>query len=267
MRAILLGKHKRSAVAALEHLVSRGVEVAAVVAPSEPGGAVAEQRLDLAAERSGLALVGDGALYAAIEDPSAAAIDLEGVDLVLSFLFWKRIRRPLIERARIGCLNFHPAPLPDVRGVGGYNVAVLEGFSEWGVSAHFVDEQFDTGDLVRVDRFPIDAAAETALSLDIRSQEHLVSLFRDVVDRALAGEELPRAPQGEGRYVTREQFEALRRVRRGDPPELTERRVRAFWHPPHEGATIEVAGRELTLVDRRLLHETAEAYRQAGIFP
>ncbi len=267
MRAVLLGKHKRSAVAALDHLVSRGVEVAAVVAPDEPGWAVPQQRLDVAAERSGLPLVTDAALYAAIEDPGTAAVDLEGVDLVLSFLFWKRIRRPLIEHARIGCLNFHPAPLPDVRGVGGYNVAVLERLAEWGVSAHFVDEQFDTGDLVRVDRFPIDPTTETALSLDIRSQEHLLGLFCDVVDRALASEDLPRAPQGEGRYVTREEFERLRRVGPDDPPELTERRIRAFWYPPYDGATIEVAGRELTLVDRGLLHEAAAAYRQAGIVP
>ena len=46
------------------------------------------------------------------------------------------------------------------------------------MSAHFVDEEFDTGDLVRVDRFPIDRESETALSLDIRSQERLLALFR-----------------------------------------------------------------------------------------
>ena len=63
------------------------------------------------------------------------------VDLVVSFLFWNRIREPLISLGRIGCLNFHPAPLPDFRGVGGYNVAILEGLREWGVSCHFVDEQ------------------------------------------------------------------------------------------------------------------------------
>ena len=43
------------------------------------------------------------------------------------------------------------------------------------MSAHFVDEEFDTGDLVRVDRFPIDRERETALSLDIRSQERLLA--------------------------------------------------------------------------------------------
>jgi len=247
--------------------VERGWEVAAVSAPPEAGDAVKDQRLDLAAARHGVPLVQDAELYDTIAAPQGARLDLEGVDLVLSFLFWRRIRRPLIELGRIGCLNFHPAPLPDLRGVGGYNVAILEGLAEWGVSAHFVDEDLDTGDVVRVDRFPIDPLSETALSLDVRSQEHLLALFRDVVDLALAGVELGRTPQGEGRYVTRSEFEELRRVHPGDPPELTERRIRAFWYPPYEGATVELAGRKLTLVDHGLLQQVAEVYRAAGVVP
>lgn len=261
-----MGKHKRSAVGALAHLVARGWEVAAVVAPEQPGGAAAEQRLDLAASGHGVPLASDRDLYDAIERPGAGPIDLEGVDLVLSFLFWKLIRAPLIELGSVGCLNFHPSPLPDIRGLGGYNVAILEGLSEWGVSAHFVDESFDTGDIVRVDRFPIDTDTETALSLDMRSQERLLGVFRDVVDQAAAGRPLPRKAQSAGRYVTREEFEELRRVRPGDPPELTERRMRAFWYPPHDGATIEVGGQTLTLVDRTLLEQAAKANREAGLF-
>ena len=96
----------------------------------------------------------DADLYA---DPPA------DVDVVISFLFWKLIREPLISLGRVGCLNFHPAPLPDFRGVGGYNVAILEGLSSWGVSCHFVDERFDTGDVVEVERFPIDPHARDRL--------------------------------------------------------------------------------------------------------
>ena len=89
------------------------------------------------------------------------------------------------------------------------------------MSCHFVDEHFDTGDLVEVERFPIDPDAETAFSLDLKSQEHLLALFQRVLHRALDGEELPRAPQGEGRYVSRAEFEELRVVRPGDdvPPQ------------------------------------------------
>ncbi len=260
MRAIFMGKHKRSAVRSLEHLLETGWEVPAVVAPQPDDSAASEQRLDLAAGRCGLRLASDDDLYGEIDA-------LGQVDLVLSFLFWKRIRAPLIQLPRLGCLNFHPAPLPDMRGIGGYNVAILEGWREWGVSSHQVDEEFDTGDLVQVDRFPIDPDGETALSLDMKSQELLLANFRSVVDRALAGEELPRSPQGKGRYVTRAEVEELRRVRADDPPEQVGRRIRAFWYPPYDGATLEVAGGVVTLVDRRLLEETASAYRDAGIFP
>jgi methionyl-tRNA formyltransferase len=250
-----MGKHKRSAARALTRLVEAGVEVAGVVAPEPDARTHDAQRVDLVAEAHGLPLISESELYGS---PPV------GVDLVLSFLFWKRIREPLISLGRIGCLNFHPAPLPDFRGLGGINVAILEGCDEWGVSCHFVDEGFDSGDLVEVERFAIDGQAETAFSLDLKSQERLVGLFERVIRLALSGQELPRAPQGKGRYVTREEFEGLRAVRPGDD---LERKLRAFWYPPYPGAELELEGRRLTLVDESLLAEVADAYRDAGQVP
>jgi methionyl-tRNA formyltransferase len=250
-----MGKSKRSAVRALDLLVERGAEVVAVVAPEPDRWTREPQRLDLAARRHGLPLVSDDDLYAR---------PLEHVDLVVSFLYWRLIREPLVSLGRIGCINFHPAPLPDFRGLGGYNIAVLEGLREWGVSCHFVDERFDTGDLVEVERFPIDPDAHTAFSLDLESGERLVGLFGRVLDRALAGEELPREPQGPGRYISREEFEGLRVVRPGDD---LHRKLRAFWYPPHPGAVLEIDGRHLTLVDDALLAEVADVYRDARRLP
>lgn len=255
MKVVFLGKHKRSAARALDFLVRQGVDVAAVVAPEPDPRSAEAQRLDMVAQRHDLALVGEAELY---ERPP------EDADLVISFLFWRLIREPLISLGRLGCLNFHPAPLPDFRGLGGINVAILEGLPEWGVSCHFVDAGFDTGELVEVERFPIDESGETAFSLDLKSQERLLGLFERVMGSVLSGEELPRAPQGEGRYVTREEFEALRLVRPGDD---LERKLRAFWYPPHPGAQVEIDGRRLTLVDESLLAELAEVYRGAGHVP
>jgi methionyl-tRNA formyltransferase len=250
-----MGKNKRSAARALDWLVEQGCEVAAVVAAEPDEWTHREQRLDLVAERHGLRLTTDDELY---ESPP------EDVDLVLSFLFWKRIQAPLIELPSIGCLNFHPAPLPDMRGVGGYNVAILEGRRDWGVSCHFVDQDFDTGDLVAVERFDLDPDTSTAFSLDLESQERLLGVFKDVLGRALAGEELPRRPQGEGRYVSRSEVERLRRVIPGDD---LDRKLRAFWYPPWPGATLEVDGGVLTLVDDDLLGEIARSYRESGRIP
>ena len=255
MRVVYLAKSKRSSARALDWLVEQGIDVAAVVA-SEPDALTCdEQRVDLVAERHGVPLVSDADLH---ESPP------EDLDLVISFLFWKRIREPLLSLGRLGCLNFHPAPLPDLRGLGGYNVAVLEGMSEWGVSCHFVDAEFDTGDLVEVERFPIDPDSATAFSIDLESQERMFELFTRVIGRAHAGEALPRTPQGEGRYVTRADFEALRRVKPGDD---LDRKLRAFWYPPHPGAVVEVDGRELTLVSEELLADAARAYRESGQVP
>lgn len=255
MRILFMGKSKRSVVRALDLLVERGGEVVGVVAAEADAWAREPQRLDHAARRHGLALLPENGPY---------ATPPEDLDLVVSFLYPRLIREPLISLGRIGCLNFHPAPLPDFRGLGGYNVALLEGLTEWGVSCHFVDERFDTGDLVEVDRFAIDPDAHTAFSLDLESGERLVKLFGRVMDRALAGEALPREPQGEGRYVSGEDFERLRLVQPGDD---VERKLRAFWYPPYPGAVIEVGGRLLTLVDDRLLGDVATAYRDAGRLP
>jgi methionyl-tRNA formyltransferase len=255
VKVVFMGKSKRSVVRALDLLVERDAEVVAVVAAEPDRWAREQQRLDRAARRHGLPLVPEAELYSS--PPS-------GVDLVISFLYPRLIREPVLSLGRIGCLNFHPAPLPDFRGLGGYNVAILEGLRAWGVSCHFVDEHFDTGDIVEVERFAIDPDADTALSLDIESGGRLVGLFGRVMDRALAGEELPRQSQGDGRYVSGEDFEALRVVRPGDD---LDRKLRAFWYPPHPGAVIEVDGRRLTLVDDALLEEVAGVYRDAGQLP
>lgn len=256
MRVAFLAKHKRSAALALEHLVERGCDVAAVVAGPPDEHTVASQRVDLVADRHELPRIEEAALY----DGS-----LGDLDLVVSFLFPKVIRPPLIALPRVACLNFHPAPLPDLRGLGCTNVAILEGRDEFGVSAHHVAETLDTGDLVEVVRFSIDPGRETAWSLDLQTQQHLLVLFERVIDMLLRGEELPREPQGEGRYVTREEFEELRVVRPGDSPEVTARRIRAFWYPPYEGAVHEVDGRRYTLVDQSLLDQLGRGLRERDV--
>jgi methionyl-tRNA formyltransferase len=258
VRVVFLAKHKRSAARALEHLVASGCEVAAVVAGPPDQHTVDAQRVDLVADRHGLRQATEDELYDA---------GLQEVDLVVSFLFPRRILPPLIELPRAACLNFHPAPLPDLRGLGGFNVAILEGRREYGVSAHHVAETFDTGDLVDVERFPIDPERETAWSLDLKSQERLLGLFKRVVERVAAGDDLPRTPQGEGRYVSRQEFERLRVVRPGDSPEETARRIRAFWYPPFEGAVLELDGHRYTLVDGPLLEELGRRLRAEGEVP
>jgi len=263
MRVVYMGK-KPSSVKGLRYLIEKGIEVVVVVALPEAQPVFWHDRLITAARQYGLPIGTDDELYDYLSRaggiPESGYI-LEDIDLVISFGFWKRIKKPLIELPKIGCINFHPAPLPEYRGMGGvYNFAIYENLHQWGVSAHFVDKSFDTGDLIKVTKFDIDPEKETAFSLSQKSQSALLRLFKEVIDTVYKTGSLPRIPQGKGRYISKQDFEQLRKIQPSDSLEEINRKIRAFWCPPYGGASIEIQGKEFTLINEKLLREISKKY-------
>lgn len=259
MKVLFMGR-KPEASLALRHLVDTGFDVVAVVAPLHPlessTATFWRPLLRDTARELGLPVIQDEVIYQVLAEGGGVlptGQSLRGLDLVISFLFWKKIRKPLIELPKIGCFNFHPAPLPKFRGRRGYNFAILEDETEYGASCHWVTDQFDEGALVEVRRFPI-APRETAFSLEQKTMRVMLEMFKDLVARVGAGADLPKIPQGSGRSATKQEMLAAMRVDPGEAPELLDRRVRAFWYPPHHGAYMEIGGRKYTLVDEETLN-------------
>ncbi len=261
MKVIYMGR-KPSATEGLKYLIEKGATIPAVVAPEGDNLHWKENRLIDYAREMNIPVTTDTSLYKQIKGKEVESpVDLDGIDLVVSFLFWKRIKQPLIDLPNIGCVNFHPAPLPEFRGLGGYNVAIFENLPYWGVSGHYVDEDFDTGDLIKVNRFPINPTEETAFSLEQKTQGHLVKLFKEVIDQAQDTGELPRSKQTEGRYLNRDDMEGIKKIDLdNDSPEVISRRIRAGWYPPYQGANITIDGKQYTLVDETILKEIGEKY-------
>ncbi len=191
----------------------------------------------------------------------------DGVDYLFSVLFPKRIPLEILRLARYGAINFHPAPLPGFRGVGGYNFAILEGLATWKVTAHFMEKEIDTGDIIMDKEFPIDVERETAFSLEKKSQHYLYDLFKSVVRIILSGQTIPRTPQGKGRYISKEEFERAREITTEDPPQLIERKIRAFWFPPYPGAFVRIGEREYTLVNDYILKQLFFYYHNHDNLP
>lgn len=178
-------------------------------------------------------------------------------DLGLSMLYWRRLKGCLLGHPRFGTINFHPAPLPEYRGVGGYNLAILERLDRWAVSAHYIDDGIDTGPIVSKDWFAIDRDRETAQSLERQSQQHLERLFDKVMNLvAKAPDAVPTTPSGPGTHLNRAELEKLKAVdlERDD----LDVKIRAFWFPPYDGAYIEVNGQKFTLVSRQILETLAD---------
>lgn len=265
LKIIFLGRRPHS-IEALQWLLERGHEVTRVVAPSGSGKEVPywSPRLRDFALARGLRVVSDTDIYDELEAGDASS-ELHDTDLVVSFLFWKLIKAPLIDLPRYGCINFHPAPLPDYKGLAGYNFAILDQLPEWGASVHYVDATFDTGSIIQVDRFAFDWRKDTAFSLERATRPVLVRLLAKTIARVEEHGELPVLPNLGGRYINRSDMEDAKKL---DIEHLTaddvDLRVRAFWYPPFEGAYIEKDGQRFTLVTKSILRSLTSLHDEAA---
>ncbi len=135
-------------------------------------------------------------------------------DLVVSVYLNQLIKKPLIELAQVGVINVHPALLPRNRGLFPYFWALANGDTETGVTVHWVDTRFDTGEILLQRVLPI-APDDTVLSLAGKSAALGAELLVEAV-RAIADGSPPRVPQNsaEASYFSWPTAAAVRQFRR-----------------------------------------------------
>jgi methionyl-tRNA formyltransferase len=122
-------------------------------------------------------------------------------------------------------VNFHPSPLPLARGPYPVPAAILQGATRWGVSCHKLEAQFDSGDVLRVLEFPLDAD-EDHDRLDLKVQLAARRLAGDVAEHFIQYWD-GALPQGAGSYFPQWTVED-RRLDFKHRVEQILRRVRAF---------------------------------------
>lgn len=95
----------------------------------------------------------------------------------------------VINAVRIGVVNFHPAILPDGRGLDALPWAILEN-RPIGVTAHFIDSKVDAGRFVlkrEIQLFPDD----TLIDISLRLQDTQVEMIPDVLSSIAARSDFP----------------------------------------------------------------------------
>lgn len=180
------------------------------------------------------------------------------VDLVISWLYDKKIKEPFISSPKIGCINFHPAPLPDYGGSGGCNMAILNKATEWGGTVHYIDENFDTGDIIRKKMISIDYRNETAYSLKKKTNAILYELFEEVLEEMRERGKIPGKKQDikSGHFYRKQDVLDLMKINM--ETDDVDAKIQAFWFPPYEGAYIEIGGKRYTLVNEVVLNSISE---------
>lgn len=153
---------------------------------------------------------------------------------------------------KLGCLGFHPADLPRLRGRAVIPWAILLGEREMGTSLFWIDEGTDTGKIAAKTRFSVDPDTITARELYDRHIAALTDMLPDLLSRIDSGT-VPRIPQDE----TGASFCARRRPEDGRinwtaPAAEICRLIRAVG-PPYPGAfTEDAVGNRLVITAAHL---------------
>lgn len=180
----------------------------------------------------------------------------ESIDFIITFGFSLKLTEKTIRKGKCS-INFHPAPLPLYKGRGTPCHGILNEEKEWGATCHFLDKDFDTGDIIEVKKFKIEEDKHyTGLDLAKYSWEICYELLRDIVDKYIAGVEIKAIPQSRrGNYYSKKCLEELKEVKADDSADTISRKIRGLWYPPHEGAYIMLDGKKFYLIDEKILEE------------
>lgn len=115
-------------------------------------------------------------------------------DIAIVASYNKRFPKELLQSTKLGFVNSHPSLLPLYRGGNPYFYPIFNNDRASGVTLHFMDEEFDTGDIIVQQEVPI-LPYETMGTLFNRTnfifaqaQINLISFLED-------GHTLPRKPQ------------------------------------------------------------------------
>ena len=76
-------------------------------------------------------------------------------DLYVSMSFNQILKPDIIEHSPLGFINCHAGALPFYRGRNPLNWVLINGEKEFGITAHYVDEGIDTGDIIKQQKYPI----------------------------------------------------------------------------------------------------------------
>ena len=126
---------------------------------------------------------------------SVAALRALRPDVVAVVAYGQILRPEILALPPKGCLNIHASLLPKYRGAAPIQWAIVNGAHTTGVTAMFMNERLDAGDIVRQAPVPI-AADDTAGTLHDRLAEEGARLLVEIMD-ALREGPLSRAPQAE----------------------------------------------------------------------
>lgn len=131
------------------------------------------------------------------DDAAVEELRVLAPDLIVAVAYGKILPQRVLDIPPLGAINIHGSILPALRGAAPVQWAVLNGLSETGVTAMYLNASMDEGDLIDVRRTAI-GAEETAGELMERLAGIGAELLKDTLSAIAAGKAV-RTPQDPAR--------------------------------------------------------------------
>lgn len=185
MRIVFMGT-PAIAAACLEALVDAGEEIVCVYTkpdtPKNRGMKLAVSEVKAAAARADLPVRQPATLR---DDVEAKALRMLKPDLIAVVAYGMLLPKDILEIPPLGCVNIHASLLPALRGAAPIQRAALEGLPETGVTAMYMAEELDAGDMIAAKKTPIgplETAGELTERLTGLAAELLAETVRDIAE-------------------------------------------------------------------------------------
>ena len=102
-------------------------------------------------------------------------------ELGVSYCYPRKIHEPLLSAPDKGFVNYHPAPLPKYKGPTEHDEAIKNEETNWGVTVHYMDEDYDTGDIIKIKKFELHEPPTDSKELGAISHYFLFQLFKETI--------------------------------------------------------------------------------------
>lgn len=121
-------------------------------------------------------------------------------DIAIVCSYGKLFPPEFLAAVKDGFVNVHPSLLPKYRGGNPYSHVIINGEKETGVTLHFMDEHFDTGDIIMQQKIQI-TDKDTMGTIFNRLNYLGADMLMDFICKYENGEEIPRMKQPAGNFV------------------------------------------------------------------
>jgi len=108
-------------------------------------------------------------------------VSLEKFDLGVSYCYPRKILHPLLTTPKKGFVNYHPGPLPKYKGPTELENAIKNKETHWGVTVHYMDENYDTGQIIKIKQIKLHESPTSEQELGAVSHYFLFELFKETI--------------------------------------------------------------------------------------